>query len=151
MKQYVLGFAFDKYGSRVVLIKKKRPEWQAGRWNGICGHVEKDESPSIAMSREFEEETGVVLPFYEWKLRGIMFAHNEWLCSVFTYVEKIDSNILEMCRTTTDEEVRFISIDIIRLARHRFIENISALIELCKMEPEPPSNKNPYFTLDYTP
>jgi hypothetical protein len=37
--EYVVGFAFDTDG-RVALIRKNRPEWQAGRLNGIGGHVE---------------------------------------------------------------------------------------------------------------
>jgi 8-oxo-dGTP pyrophosphatase MutT (NUDIX family) len=74
--EYVVGFAFDTYG-RVALIRKNRPEWQAGQLNGIGGHVETAcersdhinsrhdaacrghlEDPYVAMVREFEEETG---------------------------------------------------------------------------------------------
>lgn len=56
---YVAGFLFDAKGERVALIEKARPEWQKGKLNGIGGHIEKGETPSQAMRREFREETGV--------------------------------------------------------------------------------------------
>ena len=54
---YVLGFQFNNDGDRVALIKKGRPEWQAGLWNGIGGGVERGEPVKLAMEREFQEET----------------------------------------------------------------------------------------------
>lgn len=56
---YVLGFAFDSRSGRVLLVQKSKPEWQAGRWNGVGGKVEHDESGYRAMWREFEEETTI--------------------------------------------------------------------------------------------
>jgi len=55
---YVCGFAFQD--GRLALIRKKRPDWQKGKLNGIGGHVEPGESPIEAMHREFYEETGGV-------------------------------------------------------------------------------------------
>lgn len=54
---YVVGFAFRSNG-KVVLIEKRRPDWQAGKLNGVGGHVEKGETMRQAMLREFEEEAG---------------------------------------------------------------------------------------------
>ena len=56
MKAYVLGFYFCD--DSVALITKNRPDWQAGKLNGIGGHIEEGEKPSDAMSREFMEEAG---------------------------------------------------------------------------------------------
>ena len=58
-RRYVLGFAFDPSLSRVILIRKVKPPWQAGRVNGIGGHIEEDELSCEAMGREFSEETGI--------------------------------------------------------------------------------------------
>jgi 8-oxo-dGTP diphosphatase len=83
--EYVVGFAFDTDG-RVALIRKNRPEWQAGRLNGIGGHIEPGEHPNDAMWREFREETGtdvsgwqkyVVMDFpgariHFYRLRGLL-------------------------------------------------------------------------------
>jgi 8-oxo-dGTP pyrophosphatase MutT (NUDIX family) len=58
VKTYVLGFCFNTSLDKVVLIKKRLPEWQAGRLNGVGGHVEHGETTLGAMVREFREETG---------------------------------------------------------------------------------------------
>jgi len=58
MGHYVLGLVFSKSRGKILLIEKKRPKWQAGRWNGIGGKIEQNESPIGAMQREALEETG---------------------------------------------------------------------------------------------
>ena len=74
--EYVAGFLFAAGGSRVALVRKARPEWQAGKLNAIGGHIEPGETPHEAMVREFEEETRVRVE--EWDhvatLRGEGFA-----------------------------------------------------------------------------
>ena len=62
----VVGFAFTPDLQQVVLIRKRRPEWQAGRLNGVGGKIEEQETPRQAMSREFDEEAGVRIPPAEW-------------------------------------------------------------------------------------
>lgn len=56
-KRYVVGFLFCR--DEVLLIEKARPTWQAGRLNGVGGHVEDGETYAQAMQREFLEETGI--------------------------------------------------------------------------------------------
>jgi 8-oxo-dGTP diphosphatase len=73
MKRYVLGFCFGPSLRTVVLIRKTRPEWQAGRLNGVGGHIEDGETPLAAMKREFCEEAdcATVLPWVNFGvLRG---------------------------------------------------------------------------------
>ena len=65
-KHYVVGFLFSEDYSRVVLIRKNRPEWQAGLLNGLGGKINLlDETPKLAMRREFLEEAGVIVD--NWK------------------------------------------------------------------------------------
>ncbi|PEN12945.1 hypothetical protein CRI94_13175 [Longibacter salinarum] len=59
---YVCGFCFDSDRQTVILIEKSKPDWQAGRYNGVGGKVEPGETASEAMRREFYEEAGVELP-----------------------------------------------------------------------------------------
>lgn len=75
--KYVCGFAFSEDLQEVLLIKKKRPDWQKGLMNGIGGKIENvgdidlelEEFPIQAMIREFKEETGVELDkWYEFAL-----------------------------------------------------------------------------------
>ena len=58
MKNYVLGFLFNNDFTQVMVIRKNKPQWQAGRMNGLGGHVEPQEPLAIAMRREFREESG---------------------------------------------------------------------------------------------
>ncbi len=69
MRRYVVGFLFSEDRNKVVLIRKTHPEWQAGKLNGPGGKVEEsDETPRMAMSREFNEEVGVKIPWFSWSL-----------------------------------------------------------------------------------
>lgn len=65
VKEYVLGFALTKNKRWVVLIQKTKPEFQAGKLNGVGGKIEEGETPKEAMVREFHEETGCF--HEEWK------------------------------------------------------------------------------------
>jgi 8-oxo-dGTP diphosphatase len=67
---YCLGFLFSKSRDRVVLIKKTKPDWQAGKLNGIGGKIEDNESSVEAMVREFAEETGLHVPEEAWTRVG---------------------------------------------------------------------------------
>jgi 8-oxo-dGTP diphosphatase len=58
-QEYVCGFLFSADRGRVLLIRKRRPAWQAGKLNGLGGKIEPGESPPQAMRREFREEAGV--------------------------------------------------------------------------------------------
>lgn len=59
-KYYVAGFLFSEDYSKIVLIRKNKPAWQAGALNGVGGKIElSDDSPLMAMIREFKEETGM--------------------------------------------------------------------------------------------
>jgi len=59
MIEYVAGFAFCYHETRVVLVLKKVPAWQAGLYNGVGGKIEEGESPADAMRREAIEEMGL--------------------------------------------------------------------------------------------
>lgn len=68
MIEYVCGFMFDeKEYPNVIMIEKKRPEWQAGKLNGIGGKIEPGEHFIDAMVREFHEETGWLTTTDQWR------------------------------------------------------------------------------------
>lgn len=66
MVRYVAGFAFDD-SNRVLLVRKKVPNWQSGLLNGVGGKIEGGETPGLAMEREFSEETTVGVVESRWK------------------------------------------------------------------------------------
>lgn len=89
MKEYTLGFYFSADLKKVLLIKKNKPEWQAGRWNGVGGQVEsKKDTKNIGalqnncMVREFEEETGIFTGLTEWNEFALL-RYSEW--NVYVY------------------------------------------------------------------
>ena len=59
IKHYVLGFAFSNDKQNVLLIKKKHPDWQAGKINGIGGIIEINEIDYNSINRKLYEETGI--------------------------------------------------------------------------------------------
>jgi 8-oxo-dGTP pyrophosphatase MutT (NUDIX family) len=152
-KDYVVGFAFDAYGS-VALIQKQRPTWQKGKWNGIGGSREQAETGSEAMAREFYEETGMRTKPEDWKLVGKLKRVGSYRCLV--YVARFP---LLSAHTVTDEVVRiFTTDDQLRLGDHiadsaygyAAIHNIPALLALCTMSVDTNTGVVPMFELDYS-
>jgi len=56
MQEYSVGFLHND--TDVALVRKNRPEWQAGFLNGIGGKIEEGEDAHDAQIREFQEEAG---------------------------------------------------------------------------------------------
>lgn len=63
-QRYVVGFMLERPSERVLLVRKKKPTWQAGLLNGVGGAVEMGETPLSAMCREWSEETGSPSPIH---------------------------------------------------------------------------------------
>ena len=103
MRQMVCGFAFDGTGIDVALILKNRPKWQAGKLNGIGGHIENGELGVNAMVREFQEETGLKTQPEDWRklFRLDGDSGEDWFVYFFA-AYGIDLNKL---KTRTDEQV----------------------------------------------
>jgi 8-oxo-dGTP diphosphatase len=107
---YSVGFLMD--ATRVVLIRKNRPAWQAGLYNGVGGHIEPGETPLQAMAREFREETGLtVVPEY-WNYFLRLVGNDS---SIWFYRARVPSADLNKVQTMTDEEVRIVPLDEVHL------------------------------------
>ncbi len=101
---YVLGFLFNKtkqneddFGTKVALIKKNKPEWQKGKFNGIGGKIELGETPIQAMIREFEEEAGIKIE--DWREFAVLNVGGENKVYCFSAVKNCEITSI------TDEEV----------------------------------------------
>jgi 8-oxo-dGTP diphosphatase len=99
MKSYVVGFLFDDEAERVVLIRKRKPAWQAGRLNGVGGKIEEGETPLVAMIREYEEEAGAF--FEDWERYAVLNGPN-YIVHVF---RGFNTQVLERSSTKTIEEI----------------------------------------------
>jgi 8-oxo-dGTP diphosphatase len=123
---YVLGFQFDAEGSRVALIRKNRPDWQAGLYNGIGGHVETNELPGDAVLREFAEETGRSQDDVGWRhyARLETWAGNRVFCyASFT-------NDVTNVQTTTDEGGIVFKVATLTTERHLLVPSAFWMISM---------------------
>lgn len=120
---FVVGFQFSQDLARLALVKKNRPVWQAGLWNGIGGHVERDETPSEAMVREYAEETGVPQGGIAWRPFANLVTWTGNLVSFF--LSRTDQ--VELV-STQDEEVRVF--DLSSLPMERLVPNVPWLTAL---------------------
>lgn len=99
----VLIYAFSADGARVLLMHRNLREAardvHAGKWNGLGGKQELDESPRATAVREFAEEAGVELAAERMRALGsLFFPHfkphksEDWSVTVF------------VCKLGVDEE-----------------------------------------------
>jgi 8-oxo-dGTP diphosphatase len=103
MKNYVLVFVFSPDYRYVLLIRKKRPDWQKGRLNGLGGRIEPQETPVIAAKREVEEESGIA-DLCNLEQFCMLSCYQKWNVFCFRAVSKAVASSL---RNSTDEgEVR---------------------------------------------
>lgn len=133
IQDYVLGFVFDLYNHKVLLIKKKKPEWQKGFFNGIGGKVEKEDViPLAAMLRECWEETGVHTDSQKWfsfcKMKGRNCPDGDWNVYCLYYVLKGIDDRYEY-RTNEEEAVMWIPLSEIK-ANEKLLGNIPWLVGL---------------------
>lgn len=123
MIKYVAGFLFSQDRTKVALIRKNKPEWQAGKLNGIGGKIENGESASDAMEREFKEEAGVFIPWYGWDCFADIEGE-DYKCYFF----RCFSDDLFNVRTMEDEFVCIYDVNDVNSFPH--IPNLSWLIPL---------------------
>lgn len=128
MKKYVLGFAFDEALHQVALIVKARPDWQAGKLNGLGGKIEQGETPLQAMAREFREEAGVPTTETEWKLFALLQGQG---FEVYVMRTALDDARFGRLRSCTDETVVAIPLDSPAIPRHA-LSNVPWLIALAQ-------------------
>jgi 8-oxo-dGTP diphosphatase len=119
---YVVGFAFSLDARRVLLVRKQRPAWQRGRYNGIGGHIEEGELPIEAMRREFFEETGIFTSVRDWRHFAVVCTEHS---RVFVFAARLD---IDAARTTTDERIQAIGVEKVRTAR--IVPNLTWLVPL---------------------
>jgi 8-oxo-dGTP diphosphatase len=91
---FTAGFLFRRKGDEVALIRKERPAWQRGLWNGIGGKIELGENALVAQQREFREETGAVVSDWRhfatlrWDSGSVSFFTSQWECAPRSLTEE---------------------------------------------------------------
>lgn len=139
-QEYVMGLM--TYEDRVVLIRKIKPEWQAGLLNGVGGKIEPGEDPLPAMAREFLEETGTETTWGMWS--HIATGENEHAIVHFFHV---DSPLLVDVKTVEAEEVVVVPVDDVRVGRG-VISNVPWILHLA-LESMNPTNGGTTLPLSF--
>lgn len=119
---YVLGYYFNRELTSVTLIYKRRPEWQAGKLNGVGGHIEKEDVSALkAMEREFYEETGATV--MSWREVHVAGDGKNWTCHIFTACGEAE------VKTQTDETVW--NVDLENITKDHLVEGVIDHIQHC--------------------
>lgn len=105
--QYVMGLIFDT-SNRVLLIKKKRPSYQVGKWNGLGGKVEDNETITRAMSREAKEEANLDISETSWTL---IHSSSQIFGSLFVFIAYVSSEVMDSAKQMTDEIISVFDMD----------------------------------------
>ncbi len=134
MNQYVLCFAHPEphvYWPEVLLIEKKRPAWQAGRYNLPGGKVEDEETIHEAASRELQEETGIECPPEKVRIMGTIEGTD-----FLVYVCRCDYDSLRgrnVAESPTNEIVFWMPLAE-ALQHPLLIESLRLIIPFCRAE-----------------
>lgn len=88
---------YVRSGDRILMLHRNAPgpkadglpDYHSGKWNGLGGKLERDESPLEAAVREVTEESGLRLPAEWFRPLGVLqfpnfkaHKHEDWLCTV---------------------------------------------------------------------
>lgn len=130
-QDYVVGFAFSADRSKVVLIKKNRPAWQAGKLNGVGGKVDPGETTIAAMAREFFEETGVKTLETDWHYFTKIVGQNGDV-SCF----RLFNDIALTATTSSDEAVMIVDTKLDDI-RRTGLSNVAWLLGIALDEAQP--------------
>jgi 8-oxo-dGTP diphosphatase len=122
MNKYVVGFLFDENMENVVLIHKNRPDWQKGLLNGVGGKIEDNETPLLAMQREFSEETGLQIDNWQGYAE---IEDTDWIVYFFYTI----SDKWNQAETMTDEKIKFIPTN--DLFSYPMVPNLYWLLPMC--------------------
>ncbi len=118
----VVGFMFNENETDVLLIEKKKPKWQFGKFNGIGGKCEDGEPFINAMVREFKEETGIdTKGWFEVTTIG----GEDWEVMVYA----LKSDCVFDFKTMEEETVNLIPLK--ELDSYNLISNLYWLIPMC--------------------
>ncbi|MEO6210867.1 MAG: NUDIX domain-containing protein [Gemmatimonadaceae bacterium] len=116
----MLALLFTDDGSRVVLMRRTRPAWQAGRVNALGGSIMEGESAVSAARREVREECGVDVA--EWS-ELLVWDDAEYRMHVLSAVSARAAE----ARTLEDQEIFLADV---RVLPENVIDNLRWLVPL---------------------
>lgn len=136
-----LGFVFSQDFEQVLLVRKRHPEWQAGRINGLGGKCLAKESGPECIAREVKEESGLRIAPPDWRM-VTEIVWELWRVEVFSAVYLGE---LKDAQTLTDEEVEWF---VVKELPTQVMSNLRWLIPLAldqRTNPTPPTLKQVWY------
>lgn len=149
-QEYVVGFLLSEPYGNLLLVRKTKPVWQAGKLNGIGGKIdmlppsavigsgqyEALEDPRDAMEREWNEETGgKVAPEFGWT--AFAKIHFPRACVHF-FRGRTRQDVSLLHGTMNDVGERLEMIPLLGISdREDMIHNLRWLIPLAFHDPSP--------------
>jgi 8-oxo-dGTP diphosphatase len=115
---FVLALLYSVDRRHVVLMRRMRPAWQAGRVNALGGRLQPGESAAAVARREVREECGVDVA--EWR-EVLVWDDAEYVMHV---MRGVSEQALE-ARTIEDQEVFLADV---RALPHNVIDNLRWLV-----------------------
>lgn len=131
MKRYCLGFIFDEKHERVLFIQKngyRFPEMK-GKWNGVGGVIEANETPLAAMIREATEEVAIDLP--DWKpVAKVVFKD----ASLYVFQQAVPDEVLtrDIDMTRRSENPAICLLKHGPIEAETLVENVKLFLALCE-------------------
>lgn len=122
---YVVGLMFSADHSQVALIRKSKPEWQAGKLNGIGGKVDLGEDAPAAMVREFLEESGVETTPHQWRHFLELNGGEKFQVDCF-----VTSGDLLALKSTEEEQIEISFTAALHPLRQDVVENLPWIVGL---------------------
>ena len=84
MNQTVLAYIYHHHQVLMLFRNKKENDINEGKWVGVGGHIEINESPEHALIREIKEETNLDVISYQ--LRGLLsFINGDYEEIIYLY------------------------------------------------------------------
>jgi 8-oxo-dGTP diphosphatase len=117
---YVLALLYSADLRQVVLMRRTRPLWQAGRVNGLGGGLMAGETAAAAARREVREECGVDVA--DWR-EVLVWEDAQYVMHVMSAVSEHAGE----ARTLEDQEVFLADVDALP---HNVIDNLRWLVPL---------------------
>lgn len=110
----------------VLMVRRSKPDWQAGKLNLPGGHVEDDENPIDAADRELREEIGL-------KSKSIELCGKIIGDSFEVHVFNHEAKGMGEYNSHTDTGDVVEEIDVFDLRHHKVIPNLKIIIPLVYM------------------
>jgi len=132
VSRYTLSFIFTPELDMVWLIKKVKPEWQKGLYNGIGGKIEEGENVLFSAKREIKEESGTEIEnlIRVGEINGLNMDGEKFCVTIFTAIsdKRLETKTIEKVRLVHLSNLKYITV----------VDNVYTLLEACLLKIKQP-------------